>query len=446
MKKILKYAIAFVLIIIVFNVLLFFSSLFPSAWIEENVKESSKILMREGNLFYVSRFFSVKNNNYTDSIMINESYSIDNKNPFFSYMSGRKNYKTGLTVEEREDVKGELESINPDKNSEDSVRYDPVDELEEFLDGKVTTSIEYARYWHGYLVVLRVLLLFYNISGIRYFLFGLFLAFFIILLKLLKEELGYGVAIIFGFALIIEDYFFVSYSLESAPIFITMMISSIILLIKLPNIKDFYLYLFIVACISNFVDFLTVPLITLAIPLYIYLLYKQKNSDLTLKESIITIIKSSIAWGCGYAITWISKWVLFDIIFNKNLISSAISQVVYRSVTDNPLTSYTIGFVLFNFILKNIMHIIFFLILGSLVLIILGLRHYKIKFMFKEFPKYLKGIVPYIIISIFPFVWYTVLMNHTTLHTHFVYRHMLIFLLGILICLIKIIKDVRTER
>ena len=55
------------------------------------------------------------------------------------------------------DTQEELISVN-------SKDYDPVGELEEFLNGNINTSINYARYWHGYLPALRPLLIFFNIS------------------------------------------------------------------------------------------------------------------------------------------------------------------------------------------------------------------------------------------------------------------------------------------
>lgn len=79
--------------------------------------------------------------------MINEAYSIDNTNPIYSYMTVRKNYNKEITKNSMKDISEELISIN-------SSEYDPVGELEEFLNGNIDTSVNYARYWHGYLPVI----------------------------------------------------------------------------------------------------------------------------------------------------------------------------------------------------------------------------------------------------------------------------------------------------
>lgn len=425
-KKIAKYGIIFLILIFIFNFLLFISSLFPSEMISENVKESSKILSKEGNLYQVFKYSNVENNNYTDALMINEAYSIDNTNPIYSYMAARKNYEKGLTRKSMKDTQEELISVN-------SKDYDPVGELEEFLNGNINTSINYARYWHGYLPALRPLLIFFNISEIRKILLIIFIVLFIWLIKLIKDKIGIIEAIIFAISLILEEYFLVSYSLESSPVFLVMMISSIILLKRIDKFKNLYLYIFIISCITNFVDYLTVPLITLAIPLLLYILYKQKNDkQLNYKFYIKIILKSSFVWAVGYGLTWLSKWIIYDVIYNEGLIKSAINQVIYRSESYNRYTSITIQEMIGIFLFNNLEYAIAIFDIGIVVLFIL-MNKYNLKL--KKFSEYLKENIPIFIISLMPLVWYTLLANHTVLHYRFVFRHMLIFLIAILICL-----------
>ena len=434
MKNVLKYTITFIIIIISFNIFLLLSSLFPSSLIEKNVKKSSEILLKEGNTLVIKRkkYSNITSNNYTDSIMINACYSIDNKNPIFSYMSARKNYKKGLTTEELQDTNGELVSYSSKTVDE---KYDPVTELSEFLNFNVTTSIEYARYWHGYMVFLRFLLLFLDIKGIRLLLLYLFIILLIIFLPLAWRKIGKINTIIIVFSLLAYDYLYVFYSLESSPIFLTMMISSIILLIKIDKIKDIYWYFLIVGCISNFVDFLTVPTITLDMSLFIYILYKQRNNEIDLKQGVKTIIFASLIWGLGYGLTWLSKWIIYDVIYHKNLLRSAISQVVYRSSSINPVkkykTIYDVLFQLFTINFKYIRDFIIFIISILVIILFFSRKKYEIKFNINKI--YIKEVIPIIIISLIPIIWYRVLSNHTILHDHFTYRHMLIVLIGELI-------------
>jgi len=446
MKKVFKYTVVFIILILIFNLLLFLGSIFPSSWIEKTVKRSSEILLEEGNIYYfIPKLMFGVTNNYTDALMINECYSIDNETPFYSYMSARRNYKKDLTVETRTDTVGEGVSINYiklfDEWSGKGV-YDTIGELDDFINERINISIEYARYWHGYLFFLRIFLLIFDILQIRYILLIIFIILFIILMRLLNKKIGSIISVIFGFSLFCEGYFLVYYSLESSPIFITMMLGCIFLLMNIEKMKDFYLYIFIIACITTYIDYFTVPLITLGMPLYIYILYKQRSTNLTVKESLKIVFISGIVWGLGYFLTWFAKWFLYDIIFDKDLVKSAITQALYRAESTNNATSNTIGTVLYNFIYNNIFYFLFFAIIFHICLIFLNLRN-KITYNRKKFYKYIKEILPFIIITFLPIAWYIILTNHTVLHSHFVYRHMLIFLTGIIIVYYKWFEIIR---
>ena len=275
-------------------------------------------------------------------------------------------------------------------------------------------------------------MIFFNILEIRHIIFVLFVLIFVYFMFLLRKQFGNIIALIFGLSLVFEGYFFVSYSLECAPIFLVMMISSIVLLKRIDKIQNFYFYIFIVACITNFVDYLTVPLITLAIPLYIFILYKQqKNPEMDKKEYFKILIKSVIVWGIGYAITWLTKWIVYDVIYNQGLLKSAINQVMYRTQKSNVRTDKNVWQILTGFMINTLFNfLVIIIILYSLSLI--GFNKYKIKInrisnVFKR-----TGL-PILIIAIMPFVWYIVLANHTVLHGIFVYRHMLVFLIGVLL-------------
>lgn len=431
MKKIIKYVLVFLSLLLIFFSLLLVSSLFSSSMIEHNVIKSSITLSKEGNIYKFFPWSRVVNNNYTDVLMINEAYSIDNKNPLYSCMAVRKNYKESVTKYSCSDITGDSISLN-------SFRYDPVGELSEFLNGNIDTSITYARYWHGYLPILRVLLIFFDISEIRMILLIIFVILFVWLLKLIKDKIGLIEAIIFALSLMLYSYFLVSYSLEGAPIFLVMMISSIILLKRIDKIKNLYLFVFIVSCITNFVDYLTVPLITLAIPLILYITYKQKkNSNLPCKALIQIVIKSSLIWFIGYASTWFSKWLIYDILYGEEIIKSAITQVIYRTGATVTYKTESIFSVIGKFMLDVLIYCDSIIIL-VIFFLLLNIKKYKITVRTKK--DYFNKTAPILLIALIPIVWYLVLANHTVVHSRFTYRHMLIFF----ICIMLTCKNICT--
>ncbi len=452
--KLFKYIIAFIGLILTFNLLLFLSSLFSSNLLEKNVKESAETLLIEGNKYQIIKTLDVYNDNYTDSIMINTAYSIDNTNPIYSYMSGRKNFNNQITRNSLEDTSGELISINP--SNEESIKnnsiivsekYEPVIELNEFINGKIHTSINYARYWHGYLPFLRILLLIFNISQIRIFLLILFTIILFYLVYLINKKLGTIIAFLFGFSLIVYDYFLVPYSLQNAPIFLVMLISCIILLKNLDRIKDFSLFTFIIGCIANFVDFLTVPIITLGFPLLLYICYKQQN-NLKNRESIKIIFKSTLTWFVGFGLTWISKWILFDFIYNNNLLELALNQIIYRSTGNLDFGISNLSKSTENKIIIELLLILAELsskglIYASIVFVVISIplaiyiKKFHIKLTVLKFNVWVQQYFPLIIISVLPLLWYILLSSHTTKHLFFTYRNMSIFLFAISICLTK---------
>ena len=155
MKNILKYIVTFILMIVVFCVLLTITSLIPREALTKKVKESSTILCNQGNsliIFIDGR--PTKFDNYTDSLMINTAYSIDNTTPFYSSMVARKNYIKGKTEIVYPDTTGELKSSSKYK------ALNQVGDLRDTVNNDTIESFEYSRYWHGYLIFLRPLLVF----------------------------------------------------------------------------------------------------------------------------------------------------------------------------------------------------------------------------------------------------------------------------------------------
>ena len=112
MNRVLKYVLTFIIMILAFCILLTITSLIPKSAIEENVRESAKILNKQENSFLITikHYKTIKIDNYTDALMINTAYSIDNAEPFYSSMVARKDYIKGITKEIHPDEKGELKS------------------------------------------------------------------------------------------------------------------------------------------------------------------------------------------------------------------------------------------------------------------------------------------------------------------------------------------------
>lgn len=420
--KICKYVIIYIILILSFVGLLTVTSSFSSEKIYENVKESSEVLLEEGNrkIIYIPyRLTKMQFDNYTDALMINTAYSIDSDSPLYSAFIARKNYISGITTEIYEDSVGELKSSSKYKY------HNEVGELNDLVNGEKSESFEYARYWHGYLIFLRPLLALFNISQMRVILTILLALLSVIVLVLMSKKINVITAIIFLMGLLGGEYFYLGFSLQGIYIFIIMMITSIILLLRYNKIKSFGLLFFVVGMLTNFFDFLTVPIVTIMIPLILYFLLKQKEEVLDLKTIFKFIFMYAIAWGIGYGLTWLTKWVLVDILFDKNIISVAINQVLYRSTEKNSITAYN----MFNVINENLHYIIvplFISTLSTITIINLKIILNKHTMLQPNTEQVLTRILPYILIGVVPFCWYILLQNHSYYHAFFTYRNLII--------------------
>ena len=205
MKYIIKYISIFFIMIISFCIMLTLSSLIPKKFIEKKVNESAKILEEQTNQLFIpikSKNVYMRYDNYTDALMVNTAYSINTKTPFYSAITARKNYIEGITKIVYPDMIGELKSSSKHKN------LTQVGDLIDTVNNDTDESFEYARYWHGYLVFLRPLLVFFNITQIRALLYIALVILAIILLYLLYKRVNIQTAFIFLFGLIVCDYFF----------------------------------------------------------------------------------------------------------------------------------------------------------------------------------------------------------------------------------------------
>lgn len=174
MKKminiIVKYIKIFSLILIMLLILMTLSSLIPSNFLKKNIQESAEDMLNRGECQAVS--IDVKKPLfkfiYTDALMLNTAYSIDNKKPLESFLLARKNYIPGITKTIHTNTPNDLPTAEKYLNDkyDDNVKYQIMELYDTSYSNELYESFEYARYWHGYLIFLRPLLVIFNYSQI----------------------------------------------------------------------------------------------------------------------------------------------------------------------------------------------------------------------------------------------------------------------------------------
>ena len=90
LNKIIRYIMAFIILFIVGNVLLYLVCLIPTEYIKSNVLKSVDSITDIGKYGLELGVFRI--DNYANALIINEAYGIDSNNPVESYLLMRRNY------------------------------------------------------------------------------------------------------------------------------------------------------------------------------------------------------------------------------------------------------------------------------------------------------------------------------------------------------------------
>jgi len=298
-----SFFIAYILLMVLFSTLLILTSKLPSSIVREHIKASLPTLYSEGLYPRKFNFKLFQQDNYTDTIMLFEAASVDSDAAIHSALTNSI-YKSS-----------DFMSLTKD--------------LDNYLQGKTSdlTEFQYARYWHGYLVVLRPLFLLFDYSKIRIVNYVCFFGLLTLLLYRLTKMLGVNVSAIFLISQLLGAVFFVPINLQFSWTFYIAYAASLFVLSKRSDMiyQKLMVFMFVVGGLTSFIDLLVTPIITLGFPLICYM-YKNDNC----KRKVVEVIGASFCWGIGYALIWGSKWVLVDLIAGTNIINDAISQMAAR--------------------------------------------------------------------------------------------------------------------
>ncbi|WP_367378090.1 hypothetical protein [Enterococcus gilvus] len=373
MKKIIKI---FILLIIIYSVLLTAVFSIPNSYLHNNQESSYKLLNSEGMYPSLSSsdWEATRLDNFTDKLMIEKS----------------------------------------DKKTSN------------FL--KAAFSIDnYPRYWHGYQLLLRPLLVFVSYGTVRQLYSFMTMLLLGLNLYLLAKKKDIFIALSFFMSFYFVRFYALSINMQFSNVFILMLICNIFLMtrsIKEIKNKSFLCTFFVIGSLTNFTDLLTAPLITLGVPLVTLLYFKMKINTLD-KTNLVNrfkeVISLSFSWALGYGLTWVSKWILASVILKENIIMDAFDQAIFRTEGSEvyPLNRMSMFKNNVKLILNNF-NITVSLTIFIIALIILIYNRNKLSRLL------LKNSLCFLVIGVLPFIWYFVMANHSQIHYYFTYRTQII--------------------
>lgn len=300
----------------------------------------------------------------------------------------------------------------------------------EELDGDASS---YGRYWHGYLLYVKPLLMMFNYGQIRYLIgsiqFTLLAAVLYLFVKKNKEKH----VIPFMAAYLFLNPAALSLSLQYFPASVLTMLQFAVMLLQEDKYRAnpirWIYHFFIVGCLIAYFDFLTYPMLTLGLPL-VFLLAENRKS---LKEDITFFVGSCAAWGIGYAAMWGSKWILGSLITEENIIADALESVLFRVGAIESEAQANALEVIFKNIGANKMCLVL------IAFIFVGVFIYGI---WKKRTVDMKSVnISVFLCALLPFMWYIVVSNHSYIHYWFTYRILAISIYAGFILIVKLFEQ-----
>lgn len=292
----------------------------------------------------------------------------------------------------------------------------------------------YPRYWHGYLVFLRPLLVFFNIVQIRLICQA---AFFIVLaitvarLSLEEGAVGAMVGVLLSASFVTLG---AAQAAETLPVFPSFLLSILGCLCVLRFSRSgsrsgknkvlsrgFALFcLFgVLGALTVYVDFLDNPILTLCVPLAIFLFCER--GVLSPRKALGILVLASLGWCMGYGLLWLGKWILASIVTGQPVLENAFSQAALRSGLSEDGAESGIAL---KAIRENVRYLGFmkyaYAATGIAAVACAAMLVVECRRRSGGAPRQLSSlacaVVSLLLVSVIPYVWYMALSNHSIVH------------------------------
>ena len=399
----------------------------PTDRIRANVAKSVDRVLVNSEEFADNAFLQhvIQNKeSYTDSIMVQYAFEkIDGKNAY-EHAMWAYHY----------DLEEEIWA------SEESLRA--------VLEGKDPSEMhlrEYSRYWHGYLVYLKPLLLIFSWEQLVVIelLAQVAMLVAVAVVSVKRKIPGAAAAVVAGLLFMKPELMTVSLTM-SVCLIITL--AAIIFQLCKGNWlarKGWYPEFFLcVGMLTSYFDFLTYPVVTLGLPLGICFLAAERER---IWAAMKRILGYSFCWGVGYAGMWASKWVIADITLQTGTIRDALWNVIGRTEAIGGRPRVNGGFYVLSLNLQEYDSVFCTgMAVGLIALAVVSI----IWAFFKKVPikAILETMVPFLIIGVIPFAWILVVQHHSALHARFTFRILGVAAFALACMTIKMVKIIKNSK
>lgn len=400
MKKIAGYVIQAIGILmaglILGTVLLVAVYALPAAQVETNVETAAEIFAEEGDHPSLFSWTGTQLDNWTDAIMLLNA----------RYNGTESSLEKAMLVPRRQ-----------------SSLLDAMNTLIEEGGGRVADSdyfvASYSRYWHGYLIFLKPLLMLTNYAGIRIFNLIFQTALTISVLAVMWKKglkycmLPYAVTVL---SIMPVDN---AFSMQYADVTYLFSIGVLVLVLwgerQRRKEYNYVCYFISMGLMTSYFDFLTYPVVSFGIPMVIYLCINRIEGLRGIKK----VISYGICWGYGYFGMWAGKWILATLLTGENVLREAQDSALYRIYGGGDMPVSGIGLSLGAIVqnagvyLNSFNRIMLLAFVIAAIILLTKKRAWK---------RWLKLAPAFGLTAVIPFAWYIVIRSHSYVHCWMTYK------------------------
>ena len=288
----------------------------------------------------------------------------------------------------------------------------------------------HTRYWHGYLVVLKPLLLVLNPAEIRYLNLALQLVLIVLTSLLLIRRTTPKVLLPTLTTYMFLNPVATALSFQYYSVFYCTIFGVLAILVGHDFFEKYHLwpaFFLVLGMAVSFLDLLTYPVLALGIPLMVYVLIRKESN-------LYKVLVNSVVWAIGYVGFWSLKWVLAALFTNQPM--STVREYIFFRLDSSGRGKDLANRFAFNRLdgIRNNLSevtqsspVALLVILSVLVLcVLLALRIVRF---YKRPSLEITTNICIIFVAMYPLFWYLVVLNHSAIHSFFTYRD-----LGVSLC------------
>lgn len=306
MKHLWHFAGLTALMLVIFTSLSIVVNLIPHSLIAKNVERSVQTMHSEGEYPEMGGLLIWNLDNYTDCLMMSIAWQADSEEPVESAMQPTYSF---------------------DEQSMTGNNYALICKH----DAQAYTPVPYGRYWHGYQVLLRPLLMITDISGVRVLNIVLLTLLLVMVTMSLCRQVSKTVGLLAGCGMLATMAPAVPLSMQFCACYYLALIG-MLLVLRYPRLHSDLnagmTFMFVMGSCASFFDLLTAPVITLGLPLLTMMLLHREAG----KPAMRTLLLLCLAWAAGYGLLWFLKWVMVWVLTGEDIFAATMAQAKLRMV------------------------------------------------------------------------------------------------------------------